>query len=72
MPNVCPWRPAGLHRVTSGSCGINAKNAFFSANERSKGVGKGKEEEGKGGREREIESEALAETEKVPTALAGN
>ena len=28
--------------------GINAKNAFFSANERSKGEGKGKEEEGKG------------------------
>ena len=28
--------------------GINAKNAFFSANERSKGEGKRKEEEGKG------------------------
>ena len=30
--------------------GINAKNAFFSANERSKGEEKGKEEEGKGER----------------------
>ena len=36
------------------SNGINAKNAFFSANERSEGEGKGKEEEGKGEREIEI------------------
>ena len=50
---------------------------FFSANERSKGEGKGKEEEGKGRggkgeREREIGSEALAETEKIANAPAGN
>ena len=56
--------------------GINAKMRFFSANERSKGEGKGKEEEGKekgkGEREREIGSEALAETEKIANAPAGN
>ena len=40
--------------------GINAKNVFFSANEKSEGEGKGKEEEGKGERERDIGSEALA------------
>ena len=53
------------------------EDAFFSANERSKGEGKGKEEEGKerggkGEREREIGSEALAETEKIANAPAGN
>ena len=34
------------------SNGINAKNAFFSANERSKGEGEEKAEEGKGKREK--------------------
>ena len=38
---------------------MNVTSKFFSANERSKGVGKGKEEEGKG--EREIGSETLVE-----------
>ena len=37
--------PEHTHKL---SCGINARNAFFSANERSKGEGEGKEEEGKG------------------------
>ena len=50
---------------------------WINANERSKGEGKGKEEEGKGRggkgeREREIGSEALAETEKIANAPAGN
>ena len=50
---------------------------FCSANERSEGEGKGKEEEGrkqkgKGEMEREIGSEALAETEKIANAPAGN
>ena len=48
------------------------EDAFFSANERSEGEGKGKEEEGKGERERGIGSEALAETEKIENAPAGN
>ena len=57
--------------------GINAKMRFFSANERSKGEGKGKEKVGKGRggkgeRERENGSEALAETEKIANAPAGN
>ena len=43
---------------------------FFSANKRLKGEGKGKEEEEKG--ESEIGSEALAETEKIANAPAGN
>ena len=51
--------------------GINAKEAFFSANERSQGEGKGKEEEGKEEMEREIGSEALAETEKSQTPEPG-
>ena len=46
------------------------EDAFFSANERSKGEGKGEEgkEKGKG----EIGSEALAETEKIANAPTGN
>ena len=39
--------------------GINAKNALFSANERSEVEGKGKEDEGKEEKEREIGSEVL-------------
>ena len=45
---------------------------FFSANKRSEGEGKGREEERKGERERGIGSEALAETEKIANAPAGN
>ena len=54
--------------------GINAKMLFFffSTNKRSEGEGKGKEKEGKGERERGIGSEALAETEKIANAPAGN
>ena len=52
--------------------GINAKDAFFSTNERSQGEGKGKEEERKEERERDIGSEALEETEKIANAPAGN
>ena len=48
------------------------KNTFFSANERSEGEGKEEEGKGKGEREREIGSEALAETEKIANAPAGN
>ena len=45
--------------------GINAKNAFFSANERSEGERKGKEEERKGERERKRKGKEKGKGEKV-------